>query len=220
MRVGENDYVMGSLSSLEISQPPPRSGKKHQAILDAATDAFLDAGYGAATMDDIAVRAAVSKQTIYNHFGSKEDLFAAIVEARCEHFLAPIIEAETNSGDLAETLRALGRDFLARVLQPSSLALHRLLVAESARFPELGRLSYEAGPRRVVAGLARLLRAQADRNALSIPDPERAAEQFYGALLGFVQLRAILCDEPESGAPWIDAHVQHAVAVFLAGHRQ
>ena len=60
----------------------PRSKRKRLAILEAATAAFLESGYGAATMDEIATRAKVSKQTIYHHFGSKDVLFAAIVEQR------------------------------------------------------------------------------------------------------------------------------------------
>lgn len=196
----------------------PHSSRKHQAILEAATAAFLESGYGAATMDDIAARAKVSKQTIYHHFGSKEVLFGAIIEQRCEAFLAPIAQAEFAAGDLGESLRRLGRDFLERVLSPSSLALHRLIVAESNRFPEFGRLSFESGPRRILTRLAQFLEAQAERNGLSIEDAETSAEQFYGTLLGFLQLRAILCDDPESGRARIDGYVDHAVSVFLKGH--
>lgn len=209
---------MATPDSWEKSPPPLQSTRKRQAILEAATDAFLEAGYGAATMDDIAARAQVSKQTIYHHFGSKEALFAAIVEARCERFLAPILQGAHESGDLAETLRSLGRDFLQRILSPSSLALHRLLVAESPRFPELGRLSYESGPQRLVTGLAGLLRAQGEHNGLSIPDPELAAEQFLGTLLGFLQLRAILCGGAVPDSARIERYVDYAVTVFFNGH--
>lgn len=206
-------------SEPDMARRTPQSRKKRLAIIAAATDAFLEAGYGAATMDDIAARAQVSKQTIYHHFGSKEVLFAAIVEERSERFLAPIAQGELDSGDLSESLRRLGKDFLARVLSPSSLALHRLVVAESTRFPELGRLSYESGPRRIVARLARFLEGQAKRNGLSIPEPEVSAEQFFGTLLGFLQLRAILCNDPESSAGRIESYVDGSVAVFLQGHR-
>ena len=209
-------------SEPDKAQRAPRqkqSQKKRRAILAAATGAFLEAGYGAATMDDIATRANVSKQTIYHHFGSKEMLFAAIVEERCEQFLAPIAKIDPESRDLEETLLALGMDFLKRVLSPDSLALHRLLIAESVRFPELGRLSYESGPRRVVEGLARFLQARAGRSGLAIPDPALSAEQFFGTLLGLLQLRAILCNDPESSAARIELYVENAVTVFLEGHR-
>lgn len=196
----------------------PRSKRKRLAILEAATAAFLESGYGAATMDEIATRAKVSKQTIYHHFGSKDVLFAAIVEQRCDAFLAPIATVELTAGDLAETLRLLGRDFLTRVLSPASLSLHRLLVSESARFPELGRLSYECGPARLVAGLAKLLAVHGPRHGLAIPDPDRSAEQFFGSLLGFVQLQAILCDNADECAAGIDSNVERTVSVFIAGH--
>lgn len=207
-------------SDQDTTRLAPQSRKKHRAILAAATEAFLEAGYGAATMDDIAARAKVSKQTIYHHFGSKEILFAAIVEERSEGFLAPIAHVELEPGNLAEALRALGIEFLERVLSPDSLALHRLILAESARFPELGRLSYESGPSRIVARLAQYLGAHHGHGGLSIPEPELSAEQFYGMLLGFLQLSAILCNDPETSAARIDPHVDFAVAVFLEGHRR
>ncbi len=203
----------------EPEQHTPQLTTKRQAILRAATEMFLEAGYGATTMDEIATRARVSKQTIYHHFGSKDVLFGAMVEDRCERFLEPIANVELASDEIVENLRTLGRNFLNRVLSPSSLALHRLVVAESNRFPDLGRLSYEAGPRRVVERLARFLEARAERCGLSIPEPEIAAEQFFGALLGLLQLEAILCNEPERCVQRIDGYVDHAVTVFLKGHR-
>lgn len=196
----------------------PHSSRKHRAILEAATEAFLESGYGAATMDDIAARAKVSKQTIYHHFGSKEALFGAIIEQRVESFLAPISQAELAPGDMGQSLRRFGQDFLERVLSSSSLALHRLIIAESNRFPELGRLTYETGPRRIVSRLARFLEAQKERSGLRIDDPDISAEQFYGSLLGFLQLRAILCNDPESSRDRIAGYVDRTVDAFLKSH--
>ncbi len=210
---------MAAPATIEPGWHGPRSKRKHQAILGSATEAFLEAGYGATTMDDIAARAGVSKQTVYHHFGSKEALFSAILEERCARFLSSSIRSESRSGDLEEDLRALGRDFLERVLSPSSLALHRLVVGESARFPELGRISYESA-RRLVKRLAEFLDTHAGRNRLSIDDTELAAEQFLGMLLGLLQLRAILCGEAGGCLSRIEPHVDHAVAVFLEGCRR
>jgi len=206
----------------DVLSPPttPHSRKKRRAILAAATEAFLEAGYGAATMDDIAGRAQVSKQTIYHHFGSKEVLFAAMIEERCEHFLAPIAQVETESGDLAASLRKLGVDFLEKALAPDSLALHRLIVAESSRFPELGQLTHESGAKRITARLATFLTAHEGRDGLAFADPTLAAEQFFGALLGFLQITAILCNDAEASVARIDRHVEYAVAVFIEGHRR
>lgn len=203
-----------------IEPATPHSRKKRNAILAAATEAFLEAGYGAATMDDIAGRAQVSKQTIYHHFGSKEVLFAAMIEERCEDFLAPIGHVEAVPGDLDAALRRLGVDFLEKALTPESLALHRLVLAQSLRFPELGRLSYESGAKRITARLAAFLGLHDGRDGLRFADPALAAEQFFGALLGFLQIRAILCDDAEANAARIDRHVEYAVAVFIKGHRR
>ncbi len=192
--------------------------KKRQAILEAASEIFLEAGYGAATMDGIATCANVSKQTIYHHFGSKEVLFAAIIEERCEEFLAAIEDFGFDAKDLAVNMRTLGRNFLTRVLTPSSLALHRLVVSEANRFPELGRLSYESGPKRLIDRLAVFLSAQAKHSGLEISAPETAAEQFFGTLLGFIQLKAILYGEFEDCIERIDYYVDYAVETFIKGH--
>lgn len=209
-----------AIPSLDSNQLTPQSQKKRRAILAAATAAFLESGYGVATMDDIAARANVSKQTIYHHFGSKELLFAAMVEERSERFLTPIAQVETRSGDMASALHELGVDFLISVLTPESLALHRLVVAESARFPELGRMVYESGPRRLLERLARFLEGRDGRDGLAFPAPELSAEQFFGSLLGFLQITAILCNDPAGSAARIDRHVEYAVAVFIEGHRR
>lgn len=197
-----------------------RSSKKRQAILEAATAAFLDAGYGAATMDQIASRAGVSKQTVYAHFGSKEALFGAIIEDRCERFLSVSLPEDIDSGDLEEDLRAVARAFMDEVLAESSLNLHRLVIGESAHFPELGRIIYETGPARALSRLARFLAAHGPRSGCTFDDSEQAAEQFFAIVLGLAQLRAILLNDAASEQARLADRIGGAVATFMAWHRK
>lgn len=208
--------------------PPERaSGAKHRQILEAATRVFLRDGYAAASMDAVAAEAGASKRTVYNHFGSKEALFGTIVRGRCDRLLRamplPDDPGPDETGDHPRAiLTALARQFLELVLQPESLDMHRLLLGEAARQPELGRMFYRSGPARAAEALAGYLARQAartDGGGLRIEDPRLAAEQFFGMVLGHVQLRALLGVEPSPDAARLDATVEAAVSAFLAAHR-
>lgn len=197
----------------------PSRARKQEAILAAATRLFLRAGYGGAAMDAIAREAGVSKQTIYHHFGSKEALFAAIIGDLRERLLAPISPSRRGDEDVRGVLRSLAREFLGLALAPDTIALHRLIVAESVRLPELGAMTYASGPRTAVARLAAYLREQSAAGRIAIADPEQAAERFFAMVLGHFQLRALLCvpeprPDPQARQRW----TERAVDMFLAGH--
>ena len=187
---------------------------KHRAITEAASAAFLAEGYEGASLDHIAASAGVSKQTIYNHFEDKEALFRAICAELTADLMASLRPKTGDHEDSSIALRRLGRAYLGLVLRSSSLALHRLIIGEAARFPDLGRAVYEAGPARVVEELAAYFRDETRRGRLSVPDPKTAAEQFLGMLMGHHQLRALLgVAGPDPSA--LDARVDDAVETFL-----
>ena len=167
------------------------SGKRG-AVLRAAVQVFLSEGYGAASMDRIAAEARVSKATVYAHFGSKEALFAAIIRDRLQRLFAPVLISEPSSDDVGADLRAIARQFVAVALAPDGLAAYRMVVAESARFPELGRAFYEAGPAVTIGRLASYFAAADRRGLLCVPDPALAAEQFISLLRGPIYLRRLL----------------------------
>jgi TetR/AcrR family transcriptional regulator, mexJK operon transcriptional repressor len=187
---------------------------KHRAITEAAAAAFLAEGYEGASLDHIAATAGVSKQTIYNHFADKESLFRAICGDLTSRLVASLHPPGGSDENPAVTLRRLGQACLELALLPSSLALHRLIIGEAARFPELGRAIYQAGPARIVAELAAYLEEQTERGRLSVDDPSAAAEQFLGMLIGHHQLRALLgLGGPDASI--IARRVEEAVGTFL-----
>ncbi|NIR31376.1 MAG: TetR/AcrR family transcriptional regulator [Gammaproteobacteria bacterium] len=201
------------------NSPEPRASTKEGAIVEAATRTFLRCGYGGASMDAIAQEAGVSKQTIYNNFGSKEALFGAIVRDLCDQLLTPLLTPETKSQGLEAALTSLARQYLDLMLAPDSLALYRVLMAEVTRFPELGRVTYEAGPAPAVQSLARFLGEQSNAGQVQVDDPELAAEQFYGMLHGYLQLRALLGVEQAWAREELEHYLKCAVDTFLAAHR-
>lgn len=120
-----------------------RSARKRAAILDAAAEVFLECGYVGTSMDGVAARAGVSKQTIYKHFADKEGLFTALVLHAVEGVEARIGAASPvplDPDDLVPTLRELAQRLHAAIVNPEVLRLRRLVAGEALRFPELGRL--------------------------------------------------------------------------------
>jgi TetR/AcrR family transcriptional repressor of mexJK operon len=204
----------------QAKRSPARRGRpldaaKHQRIVAAATDAFLKRGFDATSMDLVARRAGVSKMTVYTHFTSKEALFGAIIEVLAGGLVARIEELELGDHPPAPALRQFGRKYLELALAASSVALHRVVVAEAARAPRLGRTIFQNGPVQIVGALARFLRG---RKELTLPDPHRAAEQFLGMVLGHAQLRLLLQARPVADVHGgIGAAVDHAVDLFLHG---
>ncbi len=188
---------------------------KREAILEAARKVFLEVGFGAASMDSIANEAKVSKQTVYNHFGSKEELFAAMIRSWVERKLTVFSEA-ARAGKPEETLRTIAHQYLDRGMAEQRVSMYRILMGEAARFPELGDIFYKAGPAVVRKFLADYLAEQDARGVMQVENPKLASDQFYGMLNG-CQFKAQLGLErlPEQSA--IDAYIDHAVKLFMRG---
>lgn len=202
--------------------PAGRSARKRAAILDAAAEVFLERGYVGTSMDDVAARAGVSKQTIYKHFADKEGLFTALVLHAVEGVEARIGTASPvphDPEDLVPALRELAERLHAAIVDPGVLRLRRLVAGEALRFPELGRLYYEQGFQRGLSTLAVALEQLSERGLLAIDDPETAAAQFAGLVLWTPANRALFvgdAPDPDPEAPARRAAA--AVDVFLAAY--
>jgi len=185
-------------------------------IAKTAAELFLRHGYGGTSMDLIAAEAGVARQTIYNQFESKEALFRAIFSALADEAMTPLATAPAGASVRA-TLLQLAHSIIDSALQPSRLALHRLVVAEAAHFPELGRAIYDSGSARVVAQLAEFLRKQARLGHLHVPNPEVAAELFFAMVARFPHFRALMNIPIDAGE--VEARTEEAVDAFLRAFR-
>jgi TetR/AcrR family transcriptional repressor of mexJK operon len=199
-----------------------RSAQKRRAILDAATEVFLQKGYLATNMDEIAALAAVSKQTVYKNFPGKETLFVEIVSSvtnrasdRVHSEMPDLAEGE----DVAEYLRRYAYRQLTAVLTPRVMQLRRLVIGEVGRFPELARALFEGGPRRAMAAMAVLFERLADRGLLAIDDPAVAASQFNWLIMGEPLNSAMLLGDDAIPKPAkLRRHAAAGVRVFLASY--
>lgn len=196
----------------------PKDLGKRQAILDAATEIFLARGFAGASMDAVAEAAGVSKVTVYAHFADKDDLFSAMIRARCEAYNRP--ERFAVYGDLAPraALVEMGRSFLALLLDPEVLRLYRVISAEAASRPKVAELFYAAGPERAIELFTDYFRRAIARGHFAKADPEAIADDFLALLKGKLHFRATLNLGPRPRRAQIDAHVEHAVDVTLRAH--
>ncbi|MFF3641375.1 TetR/AcrR family transcriptional regulator [Streptomyces sp. NPDC002564] len=181
-----NDSTTTPTTPFAAKRTPPggeRAARKRAAIIGAAKEQFLRHGFGIG-VDQIAAEAGVSKVTIYNHFGSKEDLFTEVVGDALEQALGDSAAAMSRPGtadaDLREVLTALARGWVKGIAQDEVLALRALIAAESRRFPQLGRAWRAQGPDRFAEPLSQALRSCAE---LHVPDMEVAILQFYALVL-------------------------------------
>lgn len=172
-----------------VKQPPsgPRAELKRQAIVRAARELFLREGFGVG-MDVIAAAAGVSKVTVYNHFGSKEALFTAVIAGALDEPLGSASTAALDGLAEAEDLRTAlidaARAWVHAVRTNHDVtALRNLVAAEQHRFPELGQAWKGHGPEGHHPAVAGALRTLADQGRLVIPDLEAAIIQLYALLV-------------------------------------
>jgi AcrR family transcriptional regulator len=199
-----------------------RSARKRAAILSAATDVFLKGGYLGTNVDAIAARSAVSKQTVYKHFGSKEALFIEIVASMTSDAGdLVLVEASEpdDSAELAAYLRAYADKQLTAVLTPRLMQLRRLVIGEVGRFPDLAKVLYERGPQRALTNLAAMFARLAARGLLTLDDPSVAASHFNWLIMADPLNRAMLLgDDAIPAAAALRRHVAEGVRVFLAAY--
>lgn len=156
----------------EAKYPP----KKRQ-IMEGARHVFLERGYDGASMDEIARIAGVSKGTLYTHFDNKAALFEALIRHDRRTLAEQVVVYDDGNPDIREVLISLGLGLVEMILLPHNIALTRVGIGAVGKFPEIGRILYEAGPERGIARLAAYFQEQCDKGILEMDDPRLAATQ-------------------------------------------
>lgn len=212
----------GSPLSKRPRQLSATSARKRQAVIEAAAALFLSRGYQGVSMDELAARAGVSKQTVYSYFDSKESLFTAMVWTLTDAASDSVHTGRPSPGpdeSIEEYLIGYAMHQLKVVLTPTLMGLRRVVIGEASRFPDLARVLYERGPGRALAALSELFRQLNRRGRLHAPDPAVAASHFNWLVMGEAINRAMLLgDEYLPSEEDLTKQAAQGVRVFLAAY--
>ena len=195
--------------------------ERSKEIVRVAGDLFLARGFEGVSLEMIVAKTGGSFRDLYRKFGSKEVLFLRVLSDLCDEVIAPLHAIERNQGvelHLEHVLSSIGKQVLATLLSPKLLELHRLILREAKRFPELGSRWYEAGPNTANRALAAVLTSYSEAGLLQTADPCILAAVFLDSLINNLQLRK-LTGLVVSQAD-IDQRVRVCVQVFLDGVRE
>jgi AcrR family transcriptional regulator len=211
---------------LAPTEPPRRRGRprreeaeqRHAEMLEKALDMFLDQGFEQTTIDAIAASLGMTKRTIYVRYEDKAALFKAAVQQAIERWIMPEDALESlPTDDIEAALLGIARLRIAHMLTPIGQKMHRVLNAESYRFPEILDAAYEQGSRPVIAFLARVLARHHARGAIHVERPEMAAAIFLGMVVA-VPTRKLVTGAVADPAD-IEDRLTYSVTLFLDGLR-
>ena len=209
-----------SLSYPATGSAPRDPASKRRQIIDGAASVFNELGYDGASMSRIAEQAAVSKGTLYNYFASKSDLFSAFVERETSEMRAFVLgtaeeSAAEDDADVAASLTGIARRLVQSLLSPSSQTLHRIVLSEAGKFPNLAQIYYDAGYKRGIRELASWFRARVATEQLRMTDFDLAAEQFASLCRTRLWMQRCFNLSASVTAAEIDGIVAANVAMFL-----
>jgi TetR/AcrR family transcriptional regulator, mexJK operon transcriptional repressor len=205
--------------STQLRQRGRPRGSDRAEVVAIARELFLAQGYSGTTMDAVAARARVSKQSLYREFASKEVLYSAIVSDwvdRGRDAMRPHVAALLDAAQTGEGLFCLARALQAGILSTPVLQMRTLIAAEAARFPEVAANYISRSWDRNLQILAEAFGALDLRKSLAISDTRLAAEQFTWLVLAAPLNRLTLSagarpyDDDE-----LDLIAREAVVTFL-----
>ncbi len=194
-----------------------RSEQKRAQILEAAIELFCGHGFPNTSMDEVARKAGVSKQTVYSHFGCKDDLFVASIKSKC------VVSQITDElfGDASKpetTLANFGEYFGAMIISPEAITVFTACVAQADTHPEISALFFDAGPQNLLNMLSGYLE-QVDKHGIyRFDDPRSCAVRLCLMMFGEMRMKLELglsVDELIEGRP---VYIRECVGMFLRAY--
>ncbi len=190
---------------------------KNEAILEATSDAIYERGLNV-SMDEIARRAGVSKQTVYNHYGSKSELVRALIGRRVDS-ISSALEVPGALGRPQDALADYARALLETLLMPRGVTLIRLIISSVTAEPDLAQTVFKAGPRASRVTLAAFLARETAAGRLAIDDVDEAADFFAGMVVSHRQLSLLLGLPSDLTAARIERLATEAARRFMRAYR-
>jgi TetR/AcrR family transcriptional regulator, mexJK operon transcriptional repressor len=196
----------------------PVDQAKQDAILASARDEFFEYGFESASIERIAASAKVSKVTIYNHFQSKENLFSAMVGSECRVMRGNLPEMSDEEIPLRTELMNFAQSMMEFLSSPDIIRFDRRMAAEVERYPEMGELFLNAGPRLMQKMLTEMLAGEMEKGRLAKAEPQEAAAHLYGIVKGFADVEWRFSDPEKAAVSVTKAGMEAAVDRFLLAY--
>ena len=194
------------------------AAQRDERLLEIAAEMFMEHGFDGTSMERLAETAMIGKATLYARYADKGALFADVLRRRILLTYGPL-EAEFEKGlkgkSLEATLLIVAHRLLDLTLSPPSIALGRILAAQGARFPELGKLAVQEGLYRQIRIVEKILIRFSRVHRYTIDDLSLAGDLFLSIVLGRVSRMALLgvLMEPET----LERRAREAVRIFVRG---
>lgn len=190
------------------------SDERREMIIEAAESIFLEVGFAAANMDDIARRAGMSKRTVYELFGNKQALFDELLDLRRAGLPTSLDDTDAPDEELIDYLTKLTQHIMA----PKQIALQRVVFAEHMRDPERSQNLFNEAEKRGRGILSRWMARQIAGGRIAVADPDQAADMMFGMTVGTIHFKKLLLGREEHlSADEIRQRIARAVAIFLKG---
>ena len=191
---------------------------RHEELLDAALEEFLQHGFELTTIEMVAARVSMTRRTVYARYADKGALFRAAVQRAIERQVVPQeVLAGFDQGNLAVTLESVARLRIGQVMTPNGLRLQRIINTESYRFPEIFTANLEQSAKPVMDFVAGVLDRAIAAGQISPTDCDFAASAFMSMVVGG-QVRAIVNGRVPTRAE-LDKKVTFTVRLLLDGLR-
>jgi AcrR family transcriptional regulator len=200
----------------------PQARPDHETrtiIYDAARHEFAENGYAATSMETVARRAGVSTKTVYRLIATKAALFEGTVTARIDSFVSVVNLHSCEHRDIEQALQTALMVCADLVLNDEVVALYRMILVESDKFPEIGETFYQKAMRRTIAGLAEWLRTRCARGLIALDNVEEAAGMLLGMMVLEPQRATLFGHQPLPGRAALEARAQACAKLFLQGCR-
>lgn len=195
-----------------------RRRDRQDMILTVAQRYFMEHGYAGTTMSGIAATLGGSKGTLWNYYPSKEQLFAAVLDRVARAYRAQLSQILDLDADFAQTLHRACISLIGKVTSPEAIALHRLIISEGGRFPELSQIFFELAPRNTRALMAQFLESAMARGQLRRADPVDAARALMALTMAGSHQQLLMGQIAAPDPAGIEQDAIFAVDLFLRAY--
>ncbi|WOT06962.1 TetR/AcrR family transcriptional regulator [Shewanella youngdeokensis] len=195
-----------------------RSEQKKQQILLAAKELFCGQGFANTSMDEVAKLAGVSKQTVYSHYGCKDDLFVASIESKC---LINGVNQEMLSDPAIpeDNLTKFAQHFADVVVSSEAITVFKACVAQADTHPEISHLFYSAGPENMLRILTDYLKSVALIGRYQFDNPQHCAVRFCLMIFGEMRMKLELGLDVADLIDDRTEYINGSVNMFLNAYR-